>query len=75
MKEFLEKLLKKIVSQPEKVKVEEAEGSLLIEVDSEDTGIVIGKEGRAIKALRNLVNLRGAKLGKPRFELKVNVRE
>lgn len=72
MKELLEKLLKEIVAKPQDVKVEEVDGQLLISIDGEDTGIVIGKEGRNIRALRNLVNFKGAKEGHPRYELKVN---
>lgn len=72
MKELLAELLKKIVTQPAKVKVSEEENLLVISADPSDLGVIIGKEGRNIKALRTLLNLKGAKQGAPRFELKVN---
>ena len=58
MKEFIEYLVKKIVSQPEKVLVEESnEGGIYLEkinVSPEDMGLIIGKEGRTIKSIRGL---------------------
>ncbi len=58
MKEFLEYIIKNMVSQPDKVIVEEKdeEGTSLyfVTVDKEDMGTIIGKEGRNINALRNV---------------------
>jgi predicted RNA-binding protein YlqC (UPF0109 family) len=58
MKEFLEFLIKQITSKPEEVKItENRENDTFIyhiKVSEEDMGIVIGKEGKTIKSLRNL---------------------
>ena len=69
MKDLLEYLVKNIVEQPEAVKVEETstpEGfvNLQITVAPEDMGMVIGKGGRIIRALRNLVRVKAIKEGK-----------
>jgi hypothetical protein len=58
MKEFLEFLIKQITSKPEEVKItENRENDTFIyhiKVSEDDMGIVIGKEGKTIKSLRNL---------------------
>ena len=58
MKEFLEFLIKQITSKPEEVKITESiENDTFIyhiKVSEDDMGIVIGKEGKTIKSLRNL---------------------
>lgn len=58
MKEFLEYLVKSIVRQPDQVKIEqtreEDQEIYNITVAKEDMGIVIGKEGRTIKSLREM---------------------
>ena len=58
MKEFLEFLIKQITSKPEEVKItENRENDTFIyhiKVSEDDIGIVIGKEGKTIKSLRNL---------------------
>ena len=58
MKEFLEFLIKQITSKPEEVKItENREDDTFIyhiKVSEDDMGIVIGKEGKTIKSLRNL---------------------
>jgi len=65
MKDFIEYLVKKIATKPKKVKVEETEdnGMLIYKVtaDEEDMGIVIGKEGKNIRALRNLAKAKAIK--------------
>lgn len=65
MKELVEHILKALVDQPDKVQVTEnqREGSLTIEVRvaDEDTGRVIGREGRIVNALRTVVKAAGAK--------------
>ncbi len=67
MKEFLEFLVKGIVSKPDQVKIEEVteEGlyTYRITVDSEDMGIVIGKEGKNIKSIRELAKAKAIKAG------------
>jgi len=69
MKNLLEYLVTSIVEKPEAVKVEEIstpEGfvNLRLTVASEDMGMVIGKGGRIIRALRNLVRVKAIKENK-----------
>jgi predicted RNA-binding protein YlqC (UPF0109 family) len=66
MKEFLEYLVKQITDKPEAVEVSEgsdAYGSLVlaIKVDPSDMGKIIGKSGRIIKAIRDLVRVLAVK--------------
>ncbi|KKW05560.1 MAG: hypothetical protein UY40_C0015G0006 [candidate division CPR1 bacterium GW2011_GWC1_49_13] len=67
MKELLSYLVKEIVSEPKKVKVtEEKEGEglrLSVEVSPDDMGILIGKKGHTIQAVRSLVKTAAAKKG------------
>lgn len=61
MRELIEYIAKTIVDNPEKVRVTEvpAEGGIIIrlEVDPEDRGQVIGKQGRIAKAVRSLLRV------------------
>jgi predicted RNA-binding protein YlqC (UPF0109 family) len=65
MKELVEYVAKSIVDNPEKVKVTEVpdEGGIIIrlEVDPEDRGKVIGKQGRIAKAVRTLLRVAAAR--------------
>ena len=66
MKDFLVYLLENIVDQPEKVSVSEdldASGTynFQISVDTADMGKVIGKSGRIIRAIRDLVRILAVK--------------
>ncbi len=65
MREFLEFLIKEISSKPEEVTVKEIkdDGIFIYEigVSDEDMGVVIGKEGKTIKALRNLAKAKAIK--------------
>ena len=65
MKELIEYVAKAIVDNPEKVKVTEVpeEGGIIIrlEVDPEDRGKVIGKQGRIAKAVRTLLRVAAAR--------------
>ena len=65
MKQFIEYILKNIVSKPESVIVEESDdqGETLysLTVAPEDMGIVIGKEGRNINAIRNMAKAKAIK--------------
>jgi uncharacterized protein len=69
MREFIEYLLKEIVTKPEEVKVSEEPGEgenyfvYRISVSQDDMGLVIGKEGRTIKSLRTLARSRAIKNG------------
>lgn len=68
MKEFLEFLVKNIVDHSEKIKIteEETEGTIYLKlsVAQEDMGKVIGKSGRIIKALRDLLKIKAIKENK-----------
>lgn len=75
MKEFIEEIIKQIVTHPEEVSVSDEGSVLQIFVSPSDAGTVIGKEGRNIRALRSVANLKSVKLGLPRYELKVNQAE
>lgn len=62
MKPLLEYLVTAIVPHPEAVEIEETEQgdflNLNLKVHPDDVKIVIGKEGRTIKALRELLRLK-----------------
>ncbi len=69
MKNLLHYLVTSIVEQSEAVKVESTETpegfvNLQITVAPEDMGMVIGKGGRIIRALRNLVRVKAIKENK-----------
>ena len=59
LKDIIDFLLKLIVDFPEKVQINEVNGEkitvLEISVDPNDTGKIIGKQGRVIKAMRTIV--------------------
>lgn len=64
MKELLEYIVKSIVNNPEAVSIEEKESVdfpgltiLTVEVGEEDKGIVIGRKGRTINAIRDLITI------------------
>lgn len=62
MKDLVQYIISNIVSKPEAVKIDEtsSEGdvNLLLTVDSSDMGLVIGKGGQMIKAVRRLLTVR-----------------
>lgn len=62
MKDLVDYIVKNIVSNPEAVLVteESAEGevNLNLNVDPKDMGLVIGKGGQMIKAIRKLLTVR-----------------
>lgn len=72
MKDFVEFLFKEIVSKPEEVTIQEQGDSsfttFLVKVDAEDMPLAIGKGGRTIKSIRNLVKTKAIK-----DDLRVNV--
>lgn len=73
MKELLLYLAKSIVDKTDAVKVDESTDengfvNLRLTVDSADMGKIIGKNGKVIKAIRNLVRIVAIKEGK-----KVNI--
>lgn len=67
MEKLLEFIIKSIVQKPERVKIkkEEAEGfaNFTLSVDPQDLKIVIGRRGRTIRAIRNLLRLGAIKEG------------
>jgi predicted RNA-binding protein YlqC (UPF0109 family) len=67
MKELIEYIAKSIVDKPEEVRVTEeaTEGGIILrlEVAPEDTGKVIGKEGRIAKAMRTLLRVAAIRKG------------
>ena len=76
MKKLLEFLVKSIVNHPEDLIVkekEEEEGQidLDLQVNPEDIKIVIGKNGKTIKAIRELLKIKAIK-EKKRFNLNLN---
>ena len=72
MKDLFEFIVKSLVSQPKEVEIkqEEKEGdiNLDLKVAEEDMGLIIGRQGRIIKAIRNLLKTR-ALIEKKRVQL------
>lgn len=68
MKQTLTYIISSIVDQPEHVIVEETEENGVVNfnvtVAKEDMGKVIGKEGRIIRAIRNVMKIPAIKQGK-----------
>jgi uncharacterized protein len=67
MKNFVEYLLVRLIDHPDDLVVNEEETDeglkVLINVNSEDMGRVIGKGGKVIKAIRKLVQVKAARDG------------
>lgn len=67
MKELVEYIAKFIVNAPDKVIVTEENGPdgvlLRLQVDPEDKGRVIGKQGRVAQSMRTLLRVAAAKKG------------
>lgn len=74
-KEFVEYVVKMLVDNPDDVKVErkiDEMGVLItLDVNPEDMGMVIGREGMTAKALRTLLRVIGAR-NNARVNLKIN---
>lgn len=68
MKDALSYILSSIVDNPDKVQIDETEenGSvqLNITVAKEDMGKVIGKNGKVIRSIRNVLKIPAIKYGK-----------
>lgn len=73
--QFLEYIVKAIVSRPEAVRVSKAVdemGTLLtVNVAREDMGSIIGKNGKTATAIRDIVHVVGMK-NKARVSVKIN---
>ena len=68
MEKLLEFIVKSISSKPEEVKVktqkgEEGQIEFHLQANQEDLKIIIGKKGRTIRAIRNLLKLKAFKEG------------
>ena len=65
MKETLHYIVSSIVDNPDAVKIEESDDNgtilLLISVAQEDMGKVIGKEGKVIRSIRNIMKVKAMK--------------
>jgi len=59
--EFLQFLVENIVTKPDDIKIDKRDdelGTLLtLEVNSDDMGIIIGKKGSTVNALRSILRL------------------
>lgn len=68
MKDTLNFIVTSIVTQPDKVVIEETETEegiqLTIAVATEDMGKIIGKEGKMIRAVRNIMKIPAMKAEK-----------
>jgi predicted RNA-binding protein YlqC (UPF0109 family) len=68
MKEFVEYIAKHLVDNPENVNVEENSNGekgiqLILKVQKEDIGKIIGRKGRTVQAMRTLLTAIAAKEG------------
>jgi predicted RNA-binding protein YlqC (UPF0109 family) len=75
MSELLAELARRLVDEPDAVRVEEVEeddGSLLLRlyVAEDDVGKVIGRQGRLARALRTVVRAGGVSAGR-RLQLEI----
>ncbi len=74
-RDFLEMVVKALVDHPENVKVErkvDEMGVLIsLDVDPEDMGKIIGRQGNTAKAIRTLLRVVGMK-NNARVNLKIN---
>lgn len=68
MKETLEYIVRSIVDNPDSVSIEESETDGIfqytITVAKEDMGKVIGKEGKVIRSIRNIMKIKAIKENK-----------
>ncbi|MBI2032604.1 MAG: KH domain-containing protein [Candidatus Levybacteria bacterium] len=76
MKDALNLILTSIVDKPEEVEIKEEEQdgfiTFTLRVAKEDMGKVIGKEGKVIRAIRNVIKIPAIKQNK---KVQVNLEE
>ena len=75
MAELLEELARRLVDEPDAVRVEQADGEdgallLRLHVAEADVGKVIGRQGRLARALRTVVRAGGPHAGR-RLQLEI----
>jgi len=75
MAELLAELARRLVDEPDAVRVEQVEGDdgalvLRLHVAESDVGKVIGRQGRIARALRTIVRAGGAHAGR-RLQLEI----
>jgi len=68
MTETLQFIVSSIVDHPDDVKIEEQENedgiiNLIINANKEDIGKIIGKEGKVIRSIRNIMKIKAMKQG------------
>lgn len=67
MKTLLKFIIENIVEKPKKVEIKETktnnQSTLSLKVDPEDMGKVIGKKGKIIKAIRQILRVKAFKKG------------
>ncbi|MBN1374048.1 KH domain-containing protein [Candidatus Dojkabacteria bacterium] len=69
MIELIKHIIESIVNSPEDIKIEELDGEMpnvkvyKISVKEEDKGLVIGKHGRTINAIRDIIKIKAIKTG------------
>jgi len=65
MKELIQMIVQKLVDKPEEVNISitESESTAIIEISvaKDELGLVIGKKGRIINSIRNIMNAVGRK--------------
>jgi predicted RNA-binding protein YlqC (UPF0109 family) len=68
MKDTLQFIVSSIVDKADAVHIDEQEAeditNLIITVDKEDMGKIIGKEGKVIRSIRNIMKIKAMKSGK-----------
>lgn len=73
--DFIEMIVKKLVDYPEEVKVTQVDSDktiiLELEVNKDDLGKVIGKNGRTARAMRTLLTASAAKNGSKKALLEI----
>lgn len=76
MKKALTFIISRLVSDPDKIEIREEEEdgfiNFIVNVPKEEMGRVIGKEGKVIRAIRNVVKIPAIREGK---RINVNLEE